>query len=160
MYIYSTAKSIKLCSRKAKNLSNCVKDSVEHLRPFLKSGDLGDNFKVLSFEPFLIEEMKINPSADFLVHLKQVYLKGVSSFGIEKIKVDLKNTTIDVLVNLPVVTFNSKYNMAVKLAVLNIVGDGDCNGTMSEFYVKHTLLDKNTVLAHLEQVSDKVFEYI
>ena len=131
----SPAKSIKICSRKSKNLSNCVKESVEHLRPFLKSGDLGENFKVISFEPFLIDEVKINPSPDFNVHLKQLQVKGVSSFGIEKLKVDLKNTTIDVLVNLPLVRFNGKYNMAVKLSVLNIVGEGDCNGTLSKYII-------------------------
>lgn len=131
---FFSAETLKICSRNSRNLSQCIKDSVEHLKPFLLSGNLGDNVKIIPFEPFTIDDILIDRGQDFKVKMLNVNIMGVANFKLEKLKPDLRNLSIDVLITFPELAYSGNYEMDIKLNVLHVYGKGKFNGTLGESF--------------------------
>lgn len=109
-----------------------MKESVEFIKGHLASNELGDGIKILPFEPIEIGSISVSRGPNFDVKLSQLSGSKVSEFSVEKLKIDTKNNVSDVLVYHPTINFEGKYELSVKLGLINVAGTGNCNGTISK----------------------------
>lgn len=110
------AASLKLCSANSQNLSQCIMQSIDLLKPLLEKGDLGDGYQVFPLDPLSLETTKINPAPDFKTKLTDLKVNGFTKFMLPKLKVDfVNNVTIDAYVFHPLMTYYGNYDMDMKL---------------------------------------------
>jgi hypothetical protein len=77
-----------------------VKDSVEHIRPYLKTGDFGNGFKIDGLEPMIVENLIVDKGKGFYVNLRNIRAYHASNFNIEKIRINTENFNIDAIINI------------------------------------------------------------
>jgi hypothetical protein len=126
-----SANSIKLCSSQSQNLTKCISDSIDILKPFLEKGDLGDGITVFPLDPLELEDAKINPAPDFISRMTNLKVKGFTKFTLPKLKIDLlNNVTIDAIVYHPLMEYYGNYDMDMRLAILRLKGAGKVTGSL------------------------------
>lgn len=128
---FKLAKTWKLCSQDLPNFSSCIKESVESLQKFLPTGNLGGDFKLTPFEPFFIDDIHISRGPEFDIVLNGLTANGGSKFTIDKLRMNLKDNTFDTIVSHPLINYQGKYKINVKLGIL-IKGEGDARGTLGK----------------------------
>jgi hypothetical protein len=109
---------------------------VEYLKPYLPDGNLGNDVKILPFDPFKIDDISIDRGADLKIKMTDVTILGVSDFKMEKLRPDLKNLSLDVLITFPELKYTGNYETDIKLNLLQIYGKGFFNGTLGWFFRK------------------------
>ncbi|XP_055596079.1 protein takeout-like [Uranotaenia lowii] len=122
--------SIKVCSRNDPNLNKCVTDSVISLRPLLATGKISDDFTIPPLEPLALATVNMDRGAEFKATFSDLLVSGPSNFQIDNLKVNLDKLTFDFNVYLPKLSFRGKYDLKIKLLLLNIAGVGDLKGTI------------------------------
>ncbi|KAL7012574.1 hypothetical protein ACKWTF_014936 [Chironomus riparius] len=122
--------SVQVCSRNDPNIDQCIKNSVNKLKPYLATGDLGDGFIVPALEPFLYEGFSINPAANFLVKVNNASVIGASNFVIEKLRFNYNKIALDMIALFPNLTMLGIYDMKAKVAILDITGRGDLKASI------------------------------
>lgn len=127
---YPTASSFKICPRNSPNLAKCVKESIELLRPRLKTGDLGDGVKIDGLEPLKIDDIVINRGEGFYVNLNNLKALGAMNFKIEKLRVNVNDFKIDALVEIPKIEAYGKYKLQMLLGILNLKGEGNMKANL------------------------------
>jgi Haemolymph juvenile hormone binding protein (JHBP) len=111
-------------------LAKCVKESIEFLRPRLKTGDLGDGLKIDALEPIKIDDIVINRGEGFYVNLNNLKAFGAMNFKIEKLRVNVVDFKIDVLVEIPKIEAYGKYKLQMLLGILNLKGEGNVKANL------------------------------
>ncbi|CAO1354932.1 unnamed protein product [Diamesa tonsa] len=124
--------SIHVCSRNDPDLAKCVIKSVNHLQPRLASGKISEDFIVPALEPLLLENIKIERGREFRAIFSKISVKGPSNFVIEKLRVDLANTTFDIIITLPRIEFTGKFNVKMRILVIEFNGSGDMKGVFEK----------------------------
>lgn len=89
-----------MCPKSSPNLSECVKNTIEQMRPLLKSGKLGNGLQTEGFDPHHGGDIFIQKQG-VTSNITQITTFGYSDFVIEKIKVDFNNPLFDVIIRIP-----------------------------------------------------------
>ena len=124
---------ISVCGRKNPQLDKCVEESVRRLTPKLKDGI--PELDVPSLEPLFVEEVALANLDDFRAVATNIKLRGLSSFNIKHLKVDLEKQKIDIEVNFPKVYMDSDYDVKAKI-IVPINEKGPINTITDDVYAK------------------------
>ncbi|XP_071455446.1 putative beta-carotene-binding protein [Hetaerina americana] len=120
---------IKVCQLSNPNIEECVKNSIERLRPYLVKGI--PEFNVPSIEPLNIKSINANQGQSIKITLKDVKAYGCSDFIINRMKIDFKTNTMDFGLNLPHLYIESNYEVDGKILLLPIRGRGPFTGNFT-----------------------------
>lgn len=116
---------IKICKRDQNTINECVKNSIENIRPNLISGI--PELNVPTLEPFYIPEI-VAVSGE-LVPLKasgkDVKVSGAGNFTIKSIVVDLETLTIRGKVRFPRLHLDGRYNLDTQILIVPLRGEGN-----------------------------------
>ncbi|XP_075236483.1 circadian clock-controlled protein daywake-like [Lycorma delicatula] len=128
-----SASFIKICSRSDPHLNECVKQSVEGLRPYLAKGipELG----IPSCEPLCLPEITMNQgrgSANVRSIYKDVKVRGPSNFTLRSVKIDLEKNRIRLKLFIPELQMTSTYSIKGRILMLPIEGSGPSSGNYSD----------------------------
>lgn len=126
------ASTFKICRRSSPNLAQCVKESIEFIRPNLKSGSFGNGFVIDPLEPLKIEDIIIERGPGFHVSLTNIKAVGAMNFKINKLRINVDNFRIDAIVDVPRIQAYGTYKLNMILGVLNLRGDGNTNANIGE----------------------------
>lgn len=130
---FSTAPSFKICRKDSPDISKCIKDSVEFLRPKLKTGDFGNGFIVDPLEPIKIDDIIINRGDGFYVNLSNLKAIGASNFKLNKLRVSVSPFKIEALIEVPAIEAYGEYKLQMALGVLNLKGEGQMRAYLGNF---------------------------
>ncbi|CRK99076.1 CLUMA_CG011971, isoform A [Clunio marinus] len=114
---------IKVCEEKSPRLAECLKNSIESLRPLLKTGKIAPGFVIDGLDPFLLGDISF--SQGFEVSLFNVKVFGASNLKIEKIRINTESFKIELVAFMPKITTESFYAMRWKISLLDIKGQGN-----------------------------------
>lgn len=73
--------------------------------------------KIVPIEPFFIDDVVIDRGNDFKLKMANIRVLGAGNFHMDKLKVDLRNMTLDVLCTLPELAYSGVYDVNIKLQV-------------------------------------------
>lgn len=123
-----------MCQRSNPDLAQCVKQSIELIRPKLGSGDLGNGFVINSLEPIELDDIIINRGDGLFMHLSNLRATGASKFQIQKLRINIEHFRIDALVEIPRVEAVGHYQLKMNLGVLNLNGEGTQYATLGKYF--------------------------
>lgn len=109
-----------------------MKESIEILRPRLSNGDLGDGVLVDGLEPLKIDDIVINRGEGFYVNLNNLKALGVKNFKIDKLRINVVDFKVDVLVDVPKIEAFGKYKLKMLLGILQLNSEGNMKGVLGE----------------------------
>ncbi|XP_077289399.1 circadian clock-controlled protein daywake-like [Arctopsyche grandis] len=138
---------IKVCKRDPDTISDCVKNSIELLRPKLTEGI--PELKVPSIEPFVIPELVVDQGnvIRFKAVGRDVKVTGASNFKLKSLHVDLDSLQIKGRVYFPRLEFDGKYDLDARLLAIPVHGKGhiETNATkcFAEILLQGKLEEKN-----------------
>ncbi|KAK3912544.1 Putative beta-carotene-binding protein [Frankliniella fusca] len=140
--VFGRTPYIKVCKRNDPNLIDCIKDSIENLRPKLKTGI--PELEVPGLEPLHLREINVTPVQNarlprFKALGHNVDARGVSDFKIHKIEADLDSNTFRASIEIPVIKFNGEYEVNVNVLALPIKTRGPMTGNTTDVYGEATL---------------------
>jgi len=118
------------CHRSDPDISKCIINRVNSLKPRLATGKIADDFIIPSLEPMKLENIEMSRGSEFKVVFSQLAVRGPSQFQVEKLKVNMDQLIFEFTILLPKLTYNGKYTMKIRLLLLDIAGKGDVNGTL------------------------------
>lgn len=122
--------SIHVCSRNDPSLSKCVTDSVNALKPLLATGKISDDFSIPPLEPLSLATVNMDRGSEFKATFSDLLVNGPSKFQIDNLKINIDKLTFDFNIYLPKLSFRGKYDLKIKLLLLNIAGTGDLKGVI------------------------------
>lgn len=124
------AQSFKLCPRNSPDLAKCVSDSIDILRPTLRSGNFGNGFFVDPLDPIKLDDIIIDRGEGFYVNLSNLKATGASNFKITKFRINLDKFRVDAIVDVPKVEALGLYKLKMLLGVLNLKGEGNVKANL------------------------------
>ncbi|XP_065203820.1 uncharacterized protein LOC135833920 [Planococcus citri] len=155
---------LKVCHQKDPKLNKCIKENLESLRPFLKTGI--PELSIPSFTELHIPEIVISQYTSFFIGYVEIkfsnlHLTGLDGFQIADLKADLDNN--ELYLKLWYLRLNSKSTFRYsKTIVINFNGGGSTEGDYADIggtiHIKgtrnHTNEDGNTYFyIHSAQLS-------
>ncbi|KAK4883426.1 hypothetical protein RN001_006745 [Aquatica leii] len=118
---------IQVCQRNVPDIDQCIINSIEHLKPYLKTGI--PEINVPSLEPLRINEtvpMNLgNGDTKILTNLTELAVYGASSFEIQKLWSNIAENSFRYNVSLPAIVLKGVYEIDTKLLFLLIRGKGN-----------------------------------
>ncbi|KAJ1528640.1 hypothetical protein ONE63_007035 [Megalurothrips usitatus] len=140
--LLSAASYIKVCKKNDPKIADCIKDSIEGLRPQLKAGI--PELEVPAMEPLHLREINVTPVQNsrlprFKAVGHNVDARGVSDFKIHKIEVDLDTNTYRASIEIPYIRFDGEYEVNVNVLALPIKTRGPMTGNTTDAYGEATL---------------------
>lgn len=137
---------IKVCQREQATISDCLRDSIENIRPQLVSGI--PELSVPSIEPFYIPEI-IAVSGE-LVPLKasgkDVRVSGAGNFTIKSVSVNLETLEIRARVRFPRLHLDGRYNLDTQILIIPLRGEGnliaDADKCDAEIFLKAKIVER------------------
>ncbi|XP_077269061.1 protein takeout [Temnothorax americanus] len=131
---------LKICHRNDPKLNECVKQSIDLLRPYLKAGIPA--LKIPSCEPLRVPRIEISQSAG-PVSIRSTYtdieVQGGTSFILKSVKVDVDDNRVRLKLYLPRLKMNASYNIKGNILMLPINGNGLMRGNLSDIDVISTV---------------------
>lgn len=88
--------------------------------------------KIDSLEPFHIEDIIINRGENFYVDLSNLNAFGATNFKIDKLRINVKDLKLDVLVDIPKIDAFGNYKLKMTLGILQMKGEGKAKATVGE----------------------------
>lgn len=79
-----TAEFLHICQTNDPQYEECISDSIEHLRPYLKTGV--PEYNIPSMEPLLLKKLTFTPTNSIRVQAADIEAFGASDFEIKKAK--------------------------------------------------------------------------
>ncbi|EAT47596.1 AAEL001295-PA [Aedes aegypti] len=122
--------TIQVCRRSNPDISKCITDSVNALRPRLATGKISDEFSIPPLEPLALASVNMDRGAEFKATFSNLLVNGPSKFQVDNLKVNLDKLTFDFNIYLPKLSFRGRYDLKIKLLLLNIAGTGDLKGVL------------------------------
>ncbi|KFB38976.1 hypothetical protein ZHAS_00006505 [Anopheles sinensis] len=132
--------SIKICSRNDPELSRCFVESINDLKPRLATGKISDDFQIPPMEPLALSNVNMDRGAEFKATFSELLVSGASQFRIDNLKANLETLVFDFNLFLPKLSFKGKYNLNIKLLLLNIAGTGDLKGVFENSHARVKVL--------------------
>ncbi|KAJ2943930.1 hypothetical protein O0L34_g8251 [Tuta absoluta] len=123
---FQTPEYIQPCSRSDPGLDNCIKNSFNHLRPYLAQGlpDLG----VPPVEPLLIDRLVMENDAGpvrVTAAFSNITVIGPSNYTITKIRSDLRKLRIDMGLVLPRIEITGNYEVSGQVLLFPVRSRGN-----------------------------------
>ncbi|KAH1024378.1 hypothetical protein HUJ05_003869 [Dendroctonus ponderosae] len=125
---------IKVCQKTDPNLSQCIIDSIEYLRPKLKEGI--PELNVPSIEPLPLNEIRLKSGpnqAQINANITNLLVHGPSSFKIIDLKPDLERTRFLVQFTIPTLYFEGDYDIDMNVLILKYKGKGPIQGNFTNY---------------------------
>lgn len=125
---------IKVCSRNDPKISECIKNTVHNMRPYLKDGI--KELNVPAMEPLFIGDLIILDGGSAGINAKALDLNiyGASNFEIKKLKASDNGLRFDFELNLPRLQGEGAYDLNGQILTLPIRGNGPFKGNFTNFY--------------------------
>ncbi|XP_035777179.1 circadian clock-controlled protein daywake-like [Anopheles albimanus] len=136
----SLPSSIKVCSRNDPNIAACITQAVNELRPRLASGKISEGFNIPPMEPLALSTVNMDRGSEFKAQFSDLLVSGPSMFKIDDLKVNVEKLVYDFNIFLPKLSFKGKYDLKIKLLVLNIAGVGDLSGVTENNHARVKLM--------------------
>ncbi|KFB38977.1 hypothetical protein ZHAS_00006516 [Anopheles sinensis] len=127
---------IKVCSRNDPELSRCIIESVNDLKPRLATGKISGDFQIPPLEPLALSTVNMDRGAEFKATFSDLIVSGASKFRIDNLQANLETLIFDFNIFLPKLTFKGKYDLKIKLLFLNVAGAGDLTGQTENIYAR------------------------
>ncbi|XP_018049388.1 PREDICTED: circadian clock-controlled protein [Atta colombica] len=118
-----------ICQTHDPHYETCVTESIEYLKPYLKTGV--PEYNIPSLEPLILKKITFIPTSNLRLEASDVETKGASNFIIKKVKIDFNTLIVLVDVELPNIQVEGTYGMDGKLLLLPIRGSGPIHGNFS-----------------------------
>ncbi|CRK99074.1 CLUMA_CG011933, isoform A [Clunio marinus] len=134
--LYTLPPSIKVCHRSSPNLVECVRNSIENIRPVLKTGDFGDGFRIDPIEPLDIQEIVIQRGPDFYVRQYNLKAFGAVNFQLKKLRASFNPLKIEGIIEVPQIDANGLYDLDMKLGPLHLKGQGKVNAHINRLKLR------------------------
>ncbi|XP_011171033.1 protein takeout [Solenopsis invicta] len=127
---------LKICHRNDSNLNGCIKQSIDLLRPYLKTGIPA--LQIPSCEPLRVPQIEISQSAG-PVSIRSTYtdieVQGGTSFILKRVKIDMDNNRVKLKLYIPRLEMNAQYNMKGNILMLPLNGNGLAKGNFTDIDV-------------------------
>ncbi|XP_073985297.1 protein takeout-like [Rhodnius prolixus] len=124
---------IKICKQSDPELDECVKESVEQIRPYLSKGI--PELNIPGCEPLVLPEIVMNQGKGSVsVQSKYTNIKifGPTNFKLESVKLDLENDKVKIKLSLPRLETSGDYTISGRILMLPIAGQGISTGNYSD----------------------------
>ncbi|KAL7294605.1 hypothetical protein TKK_0011911 [Trichogramma kaykai] len=122
---------IHVCKRNDPQIEECIKKSVEEIRPKLVSGV--PEFNIPSLEPLLLKELVAAEGAGGLkVTCHNIKAYGASDFVIQKLRVDISTLRFAMDILLPHLYIEGTYEVDGRVLLLPIKGNGPLTGNFTD----------------------------
>ncbi|XP_065162849.1 protein takeout-like [Atheta coriaria] len=131
---------LNICQRNDPHLNDCIKKSVENLRPLLRKGI--PEFDIPSCEPLHIPEVVIDQGAGPLSiksSYKDIQVSGPTDFTLKSIRIDLEKNRVRIKLWLPKLEVMCQYELQGKILMMPISGSGESHGNYSNIDVTITM---------------------
>nr|BCX71430.1 adult-specific protein A2 [Ischnura senegalensis] len=139
---------IHICKKSDPNVENCIKRSIEDLRPQLVKGI--PELNVPALEPLVLPEVVVSRgsnTANFKAVGKNVKVFGAGSFEIQDIKVDLDKNIFKAVITIPKLFFDADYEVDAKILVLPLKGRGpmtaNATNVKGDIEMKGSIVEKD-----------------
>ncbi|KAB0797251.1 hypothetical protein PPYR_08245 [Photinus pyralis] len=107
---------IHICHRNDPNVADCIKTSVELLRPRLKEGI--PELDVPSLDPFYVPDHDlVMGSPSFKLLRRNTVAYGVSDFEIVKLKVNIPDLTFGIQVLIPLIIVEGDFDISAQILI-------------------------------------------
>ncbi|KAG8282426.1 hypothetical protein J6590_036392 [Homalodisca vitripennis] len=117
-----SASYIQICKRNDPHLEDCILDSVEKLRPKLKTGI--PELDVPGLEPLVLPVVDVSRGTGVRARGTNVTVRGASNFKVTNLKADLNNTKFYIGIKIPFLTFDAQYEVNARILVVPVKGKG------------------------------------
>ncbi|XP_031331470.1 uncharacterized protein LOC116162078 [Photinus pyralis] len=133
---------IKVCEQSVQNLSACITDSIEFLRPKLVEGI--PEVDVPSMEPLPLEDLvidSISPGSRLATNITDMKVYGASKFEIQKlVATKSKNgKTFRFQVNIPQLRVEAHYQLDSRILFLDLKGEGPFFANITNYWFDCTM---------------------
>ncbi|KAL6255418.1 hypothetical protein P5V15_013753 [Pogonomyrmex californicus] len=118
-----------ICQTNEPHYETCIKNSIEHLKPYLKIGV--PEYNIPSLEPLKLKKLIFAPTNSIRVMASDINVNGASNFEINKVKLDFNTLQFLVDVALPNIQVEGTYEIDGKILLLPIRGSGPMFGNFS-----------------------------
>lgn len=129
------ASYLKICHKKDPQLNECIRESIELLRPQLKHGV--PDFMIPACDPLSIPEITIRQNSG-AVRLESDYsnmvISGLSNFTLRSVRLDPKTHKFRIMLWFPSLDMTSDYHIHGKLLLMPLAGSGKSKGNFSEWH--------------------------
>nr|ANA78435.1 takeout-like protein [Helicoverpa armigera] len=118
---------IQVCKRDPATINDCVKKSIEALRPQISTGI--PELDVPSLDPFFIPEIKALTADNTPLRATghNIKVTGAGSFVIKSLTVDLDTLKIKARVRFPKLHFEGQYKLDGQVLIVPLKGEGNLN---------------------------------
>ncbi|PNF31908.1 hypothetical protein B7P43_G07903 [Cryptotermes secundus] len=132
-----------ICHRSDPNISGCIKNTIEDLRPTLIKGT--PELDLIPLDPLNIPRLELREGGGnfrFEQVLTNVTIHGLGAFKLLNVKADTDNLTLDMHMLTPFMRFDAYYEMEGKVLVVPLSGKGDCVVNFTDVTtIAHTQLE-------------------
>ncbi|XP_018395334.1 PREDICTED: circadian clock-controlled protein-like [Cyphomyrmex costatus] len=118
-----------VCQTSDPHYEECIRESIEHMKPYLKTGV--PEYNIPSLEPLILKKLTFAPTSSLQLEASEIVTRGASNFIIKKAKIDLDTLIVLVDVELPNIQVEGIYGIDGKLLLLPIRGSGPIHGNFS-----------------------------
>lgn len=118
-----------ICQTRDPRYETCISESIEYLKPYLKSGV--PEYNIPSLEPLKLKKLTFTPTSSIRVEAADIDAYGASNFEVKKAKLDFNTLVFLVDVALPNIRVEGRYGLDGKLLLLPIRGSGPMHGNFS-----------------------------
>ncbi|CAG9862905.1 unnamed protein product [Phyllotreta striolata] len=132
---------IKVCKPKEVDVSECIKENVEILRPKFRQGI--PELQIPAFRPLRIPSADVKFGENFKASLKNIQLRVPKSFEMKNFKVDLDHFRLQFTIRFPEIRSQADYRLNGKLLILNLDGTGF--GRIDLFNLEATIIANGTI---------------
>lgn len=130
------ASFLKICHKSDPKLNDCIRESIEHLRPKLAEGVA--EFMIPPCEPLSIPEIVIQQNAGAIrmeSEYSNIIVSGLSNFTLRSVRLDPKTNKFRIKLWFPSLDMTSDYHIHGKLLLMPLAGSGKCKGNFSKFFL-------------------------
>ncbi|KAF7282494.1 hypothetical protein GWI33_002598 [Rhynchophorus ferrugineus] len=121
---------LRVCKRNEPNLSSCIVDSIENLRPYLITGV--PEYNIPSIEPLIMENLLADETPNLKITVTNASAWGCSDFIIKNLSASSSFHEVNVDIDIPKLRIRSHYGVNGKILVLPIKGSGDLEANISD----------------------------
>lgn len=127
-----------VCHRNDPNLEQCIRKSVEELRPYLRVGI--PEMQVPPIEPLFIKELVAAEGSGIKVVTEDLKVYGCSNFTVLKLNVDLPKNLFEFNILLPHLVLDGRYIVDGRILLIPIKGKGGLRGDIYNAKANVTLV--------------------
>ncbi|XP_050456597.1 protein takeout-like [Cataglyphis hispanica] len=131
---------LKICHRNDPNLNECVKQSVNSLRPYLKTGIPA--LQIPPCEPLRVPQIEISQAVgpiSITSTYTDIEVQGGTNFTLKSVKIDIDKDRVRLKLYLPRLEMIARYNMNGRIMLLPITGNGLARGNFTDIEVIATV---------------------